>query len=440
MNGLGNYAAVLQAGGKGTRMLPLTQDKLPKPLLSLGGRPMLEWQVVNLKRYGIRDFVIIVGHLGKMIEDDFGDGSRLGVSIRYIYEDEAHPLGSGGALYFLRGMLHAEHILLTLGDVMFDLDVPRLAAFHEEKHAMATLVVHPNSHPQDSDLVVLDDEARVTRFDAKTNVRDYFYDNCVNAGVYVIEPAVLETLTDVRRRDLEKEILLPYLREGKLYGYRTTEYLKDAGTVERFHAVERELAAGLWEERNLERPQRCVFLDRDGTLNRYVGLVSRPEQLELEARAAEAVRLLNQSGYLAICVTNQPVVARGLCSMEDVREIHRKLGVLLGREGAYLDDIAFCPHHPDKGYPEENPAYKIDCDCRKPKTGMIDAMVEKYHIDRASSWMIGDSTRDIECGHRAGLRTALVQTGEAGKDGRFAAEPTLVATDVLEAVQQILHM
>lgn len=433
---LDNCIAVLQAGGKGTRMIPLTKDKIPKPLLELGGKPMLEWQVLNLKKYGIRDFFIIVGHLGEMIEEYFGDGSNWEVSISFIKEET--PLGSGGALSYLRGKFPMKHIVLTLGDVMFDMNIPRLIAFHEAKGALATLVVHPNSHPYDSDLVVLDDDDCVSKFDAKTNVRDYFYDNCVNAGVYVIEPEVLDGLDEVRKRDLEKEILLPLFEKRKLYGYRTTEYLKDAGTVERFAAVEQELAKGLWERRNLETPQRCVFLDRDGTLNIYKGLISEPDQLELEEHAAEAVHMLNGSGYLAMVTTNQPVVARGLCSIDEVKKIHYKLGMLLGKEGAYLDDIVFCPHHPDKGYPEENPVYKVACDCRKPKTGMIDKLVEKYNIDRNQSWLIGDTTRDIECGQRAGLRTVLVKTGEGGRDGKFDVIPDKVCGDLLEAVSYIL--
>lgn len=431
-----NCIAVLQAGGKGTRMFPLTGDKIPKPLLKLGGRPMLEWQVLNLKKYGINDFVIIVGHLGEMIEEYFGDGSQWEVNISFIKEEM--PLGSGGALSYLKGNFLGKHIILTLGDVMFDMNMPRLIAFHKAKGALATLVVHPNSHPYDSDLVVMDDNSRVTKFDSKTNVRDYFYDNCVNAGVYVIEPEVLDSLDGVRKRDLEKEILLPLLEIGRLYGYRTTEYLKDAGTVERFMAVEGELAKGIWERRNLENPQSCVFLDRDGTLNIYKGLIYKPDQLELEEHAAEAVRLLNGSGYLTMVVTNQPVVARGMCSIDEVKNIHYKLSMLLGKEGAYLDDIAFCPHHPDKGHPEENPAYKIECECRKPKTGMIDILADKYNIDRSRSWLIGDTTRDIECGNRAGLRTVLVKTGEGGNDCRYDVEPDLIGDDILSAVKLIL--
>lgn len=450
MKALSDCLAVLQAGGKGTRMLSLTGDKVPKPLLMLGGRPMLEWQIVNLHKYGIREFVIIVGHLGDQIERYFGDGSGLGVHIRYIVEKE--PLGSGGALVYLKEMLQdIRHILIALGDVMFDIDVLRFVAFHERSEALATLLVHPNAHPQDSDLIVLEEPTidvqepvmgclggRVVGFDDKTNLRNDSYENCVNAGLYLLEPEVVQGLDEVKPLDLEREILLPYLDQGKLFGYRTTEYVKDAGTPKRFHAAESELEAGIWAAKNLGHLQRGIFFDRDGTLNAYRGLISRPEEIDLLPEAAEAVRMVNASGRLAMLVSNQPVVARGLCTVARVQEIHRRLGVLLGREGAYLDDIVFCPHHPDRGFPEESPEYKIPCHCRKPGTGMVKALAERWNIDLTQSWLIGDSVRDIECGKRAGMRTALVLTGEDGPE-ECPNPPDIVADHVLEAVMQILE-
>ena len=137
-------------------------------------------------------------------------------------------------------------------------------------------------------------------------------------------------------------------------------------------------------------------------------------------------------------VTNQPVVARGMCGMADVKEIHRKLATLLGQEGAYLDGIVFCPHHPDKGYPEENPAYKIPCHCRKPEIGMLTACAEAYHIDLSQSWMVGDTTVDIQTGLNAGTHTALVLTGETGKDGKYDVQPQHIGADLLDVVKQII--
>lgn len=427
--------AVIQAGGLGSRMRGLTQDVVPKPMLAMNGKPMLLWQIEKLEKYGIRDFVIVIGYLGGKIREYFGNGERFGVSIHYIEENE--PLGSAGALYYLR-KFPAERYLLIYGDVMFDMDAGRLLEFHLERKALITLICHPNGHPQDSDLLETDSQQRITKFLWKKEKRTGWCSNLVNAGVFVFEREVLDHIPKPVNTDWEREVVGRLLSTGRVFGYRTSEYIKDAGTPDRFRKVAAEHQAGIWEMKNLSRKQRCVFLDRDGTVNCYAGLISSPQQLELYEGAAEAIRMLNESGYLTVIVTNQPVVARGLCSEEDVKEIHRKLETLLGEKGAYLDEIVFCPHHPDKGYPEEDPAYKIDCRCRKPKTGMIVSMAERYHIDLSESYMIGDTTVDIQTGINAGLHTVLVHTGEGGRDGKYSALPELEAENLLSAVKIIL--
>ncbi|MCI9442000.1 MAG: HAD-IIIA family hydrolase [Ruminococcus sp.] len=432
---MNHYIAVIQAGGKGTRLSALTQDKFPKPMLPLNGKPMLQWQIENLRQYGFTDLVIIIGHLGDKIQEYFGDGSGFGDHITYIEEKE--PLGSAGSLYYLKDTIKDRHFILIFGDVMFDLAWDRMVAFHEANHSVATLLVHPNSHPYDSDLILMDTENRITGMDSKANIRNGWYDNCVNAGIYILSGTLLQKLDAPKKIDLEKELLRPLMGKGQIYGYMTPEYVRDAGTVERFYSVQKAQKDGVWKRKNLSNMQRCIFLDRDGTLNRHRGLLSKEEEFELEPCAAEAVRLINESGYLAIVVTNQSVVARGMCDIEDVQRIHRKLAVLLGEQGAYLDDIAFCPHHPDKGYPEENPEYKINCNCRKPAAGMIDAMVEKYNIDRSDSYIVGDSTIDIQAGINAGLHTVLVHTGVAGNDRKYSVKAEIEAQDLLEAVKRI---
>lgn len=435
-----NYIAVIQAGGRGTRMRELTHDRLPKPMLMLNGKPMLQWQIENIARYGIRDFVIITGYLGEKIVEYFGNGTGFGVGISYIREKE--PLGSGGALYFLKEKLKDEtgtkDFLLVFGDVMFDIDWNRMVAYHETHKGKASVLLHPNAHPFDSDLMTVDEKGRVTGIDPKDHVRDYWYDNCVNAGIYILSGRILEMIKNPRKMDLEKDVLTELIKQKEVYGYRTPEYVKDAGTPERFQRAALEQAAGIWERKCLVRKQRCIFLDRDGTINRFRGLLSDEEDFELEQKAAKAIRRINESGFLAVVVTNQPVVARGMCGIEDVERIHRKMQTLLGNEGAYLDDIAFCPHHPDRGYPEENPAYKTVCSCRKPATGMIDVMVRKYNIDPAKSYMAGDSTVDIQTGINAGMKTILLRTGQAGTDGKYKAKPVFIADDLEEAVEYIL--
>ena len=429
--------AVIMAGGKGTRLASITKDEIPKPMVPINGKPLLLWQVEELKKYGIHDIIMIIGHLGNKIQEYFDDGSRFGVSISYIIEDT--PLGTAGAFSYLRELLAEDYFLLVFGDVYFSIDIHRMEAFHRAHASIATLFVHPNSHPADSDLVILAQDGRVLKFDSKHNVRDYWFDNCVNAGFYILNRDVCDFIPKPEKKDLEKDILMPLVNAGQpIYGYRSPEYIKDIGTVERITQAEKEIATGFISGKCLTNKQKCIFMDRDGTINVHKGLVWKEEDFILESHAAEAIRLINQSGWLGIVVTNQPSVARGLCDIADIDNVHKKMATLLGNEGAYLDDVFFCPHHPDKGYPEENPAYKIPCRCRKPQTGMIDDAVMKYNIDLAASWIIGDTTMDIQTGRNAGIHTALVLTGEGGKDRKYDAAPDLICADIYEAVKEIL--
>jgi len=187
------------------------------------------------------------------------------------------------------------------------------------------------------------------------------------------------------------------------------------------------------------KKNKCIFLDRDGTINVYKCLLHKKDDLILEEKAAEAIKMINNSEYLCIVVSNQPVVARNICTLQDVWEINKKLEELLHRaNGAYLDDIFICPHHPDKGYPEENKEFKIQCDCRKPKIGMIKKAAEKHNIDLSKSFIIGDTTIDIMTGINAGLKTILVKTGLGGTDNKYNVKPDYVAENLLEAVRFII--
>ena len=378
--------AVIMAGGKGTRLEALTKGELPKPMVPILDKPLLEWQLEQLKRYSITKVTMIVGHLHQKIIDYFGNGSKFGCEIDYIIEEK--PLGTAGAFYFLKDKLVDENFLLVFGDVFFDIDLNKMIEFHNKKNAEATLFAHPNSHPFDSDLIKSDTDGKVIAFDSKNNVRNYWYDNCVNAGMYVLNKSICSKIQEPVKTDFEKEILAVMAENGEnIYAYKSPEYIKDVGTIERITKTIEEIKSGFIASRNLEFKQRAVFMDRDGTINKLKGFLDNENDFELEDCAVSAIGKINTSGMLAIVITNQPVVARGQCSIEDVENIHNKMKTLLGNKGVYLDDVIFCPHHPDKGFPEENPAYKIDCECRKPKTGMIMEAVSKYNIIKIYSFI-----------------------------------------------------
>lgn len=429
--------AVIMAGGKGTRLSAVTKDLIPKPMADILGRPLLEWQIDVLKQYGIKEVCFIIRHLGEKIRQHFGDGSRFGISTHYI--EETVPLGTAGAFYYLKDWLKEDSFLLIFGDVFFDIDLDRMIAFHCNKKAAATLFVHPNSHPFDSDLVVMDQDARIVAFDSKHNHGEDWYKNCVNAGLYMVGSEVCDRVRKPVKTDLERDLLAEMIERGEnIYGYRSTEYIKDIGTVDRITDTIADIESGFVSARCLKYRQKAIFLDRDGTVNILKGLLSDIDDFVLEEDAAEAIKKINRSPWLCIIVTNQPVVARGLCSTEDVERIHRKMETLLGKEGAYIDEIMYCPHHPDKGYEGENPAFKIVCHCRKPDTGMLEQCAKKYNIDLEQSWIVGDTTVDIQTGVNARMHTALVLTGEAGRDGKYEVIPDITGDNLSEVIEQIL--
>jgi len=408
--------AIIMAGGKGTRVASIAGD-IPKPMIPICGKPILEHQIDCLKKNGLTDITIVIGHLGSRISGYFGNGGGFGCEISYHTETE--PLGTAGALYKIKD-LHDDFILIN-GDIIFDIDFSRMIAFHKQKKAMASIAVHPNNHPFDSAIIETNNNDQVTGWLNKEDKRTY-YRNRVNAGIHIISGKLPENYPQSKEKvDLDRDILKPAISSGGIFAYQTPEYIKDMGTPERYTQASLDMEGGIVKQKNLAVRQKCVFLDRDGTVNKFRNYITSVDEMELIDGAAAAIKKINSLGFLVIIITNQPVIARGEVDLETLDLIHMKMETELGRHGAYVDDLFFCPHHPEKGFPGERVEYKIDCDCRKPKPGMIFAAAEKYNIDLSSSYMVGDGMRDVRAGIAAGCIPVLLgdnpeKTG-TGKDG-----------------------
>lgn len=429
-----NHLAIL-AGGKGTRLAAIT-GAIQKVLVPVGGKPVLQHHLEWAAASEIEEVTIFAGYRADDVAAFVGDGSKFGLNVRMVVESE--PLGTAGALLGALDLL-PEHFFVVYGDVMAEEDLRAVAAAHLAWDADFTMVAHPNDHPLDSDLLEADLDGRVTAIHACPHPPDASYGNLVNAALYAVRREALRPWANASvKRDFVKDIASNLIASrGRVFAYRSSRYLKDMGTPARLQQVECDYRLGLIHPKGADGRRPAIFLDRDGTLNAERGYLRRPEELELLPGVGAALRSLRQAGFRLVVITNQPVVARGEASEADLVAIHRRLEWELGKSGAFVDAIYVCPHHPDRGFPGERADLKFVCDCRKPATGLIERACRDLRIDIASSWMIGDQTRDIETARRAGLRSVLVQTGAAGQDGRFAATPDHVAADLVAATQTV---
>lgn len=428
--------ALILAGGEGSRISGLSAE-LPKPMLNIEGKPVLEYAIERLVSEGVSDIRLFTGYKAEVISDYFGDGKAYGCSITYYVESE--PRGTAGEIVQHLPDLDDE-FLVVYGDTLFNVDVALLEAFHRLHHADVTLVLHPNDHPQDSDIVEIQEDGRVVALHSYPHPDTVYLPNMVSAALYIIKKTVLTRWdSHAGKLDFAHDVFPSLVASAhRVFGYTTREYIKDMGTPERFAKVEQDVRTGKIEQGSYATKKKAIFLDRDGTLIRSAGYITRPEDLVLEEGAGEAIQLIHSSDYLPVLVTNQPVIARGDVSEGGLKAIHNKMEQDLGGVGTYLSAIYYCPHHPDKGYEGERLEYKKECDCRKPEIELIKRAVNDLHIDINGSWFIGDTTVDIMTAKNAGLRSVLVHTGSAGLDGKHEARADYEAANLLEAVRCIL--
>jgi len=427
---------VIPAGGKGTRLSSVNRS-LPKCLTEIDGRPILTHHFELAKKYNIKKIFVLTGYGSDVVNHFVKQYDDNDLNIQCVCEDE--PLGTAGAFHNLKSNW-SDTFLVIYGDLMVNIDVNRFVNFHRVNNADVSLLVHPNNHPYDSDLFEFDTDNRINIIHKKPHDPSCYYGNNVNAGVYLLEKSILE-LVPKEKCDWVHDVFDKAISKGlKVFAYCSSEYVKDMGTPERLKEVMKDYENGIVLSNNYENKRPAVFLDRDGTLNAEVGHCSRPEDICLIDGVCDALRLINKSKYLAIVISNQSVIARNRCSLNDLNLIHNKLEHLLGQKGAYLDDIYFCPHHPDKGYPEENVSYKIDCNCRKPKPGLLYKAMNEHNIDLEKSIFIGDTTRDIKTAQDLGMKSILLGTGYAGKDKTYDVEPNYESETLNDAIDIVLKV
>jgi D,D-heptose 1,7-bisphosphate phosphatase len=430
----GEKQAVILAGGKGTRLKSISGN-LPKPMVHVLGKPLLLHLIEQCVKYNILNIHLLISYRSEVIEKHFGNGSQYGVSIQY--HTEVIPRGTAGALLDITDQLN-EQFLVIYGDTYFDVDLDHFWAFHQNNNGDATLFLHPNDHPQDSDLVEVDEEKKIKAIHTYPHANQW-QRNLVNAALYMMKRSSLAGIElSSERPDIAKHLFPSMVESCKsLFGYISTEYIKDMGTPERLERVEQDISSGKVQSLSYKNRKKALFLDRDGVINHEVDHLSSLEQFELLDGVGNAIRQANRSGILVVVVTNQPVIARGELSEAGLREIHNKMDTLLGQEGAYIDGLYYCPHHTDGGYDSEIAELKVKCNCRKPNAGLFQLASEELNISMEDSWMVGDSTSDMLAAKRAGVKGILVKTGYAGNDGKYDCNPEFIVDDLVAAVALI---
>ncbi|MCZ8081344.1 MAG: HAD-IIIA family hydrolase [Rhodobacteraceae bacterium] len=387
---------VILCGGLGARLGPLTAHT-PKPLLEVAGRPFLEVLIAEAARFGTRDIVLLAGRFGEQIFQRY-DGTSYGTA-RVRVRVEPEPMGTAGALRFALPLLERDFLLMN-GDSWIDAD---LAVFSRSWRktpdaAIQMLLQHvPDAARFGS---VEEQGGRITAFREKNLQRDAV-PGWINAGVYALQRSVVDALPRSGSLSLETDVLPGLVESGSARAVRAPEgrYFIDIGLPETFAQAQTEID-------NVRR-RPAFFFDRDGTLNRDTGYTRRVEDLRWTQDAREAIRLANAAGYYVFVVTNQAGVARGLYNENAIERFHLAMQEALFKIGAHIDDIAWCPHHPEGSVA----AYSHSCDCRKPAAGMLRQLMACWPVDAPRSLMIGDHEKDMQAAAAAGLTGRLYSGG-----------------------------
>jgi D,D-heptose 1,7-bisphosphate phosphatase len=367
------------------------------------------------------------------------------MNIQYV-EETGELMGTAGSVKLAEPLIKDSEFIVYYGDNLTSMDFAKFLRFHKLKHSLATAALRsspPNYRA--SSIILLDPNSRIKTFLEKPSEEDYQnYANekmYINSGIYLFSKKIFELIPSRQKYDFAMD-LFPKLVDQKeaFYGYPTAEFFREIGRVEKYQAFLLEVKG---KENIFEQfsQKKAVFLDRDGVINENGFNISTPDKLIMIEGAAEAIKKLNDLGYLTIIVTNQPEIAKGFFTVEDFNKVNQYMAKLLAEKGAHIDHIYFCPHHPERGFPGEVPELKMKCFCRKPEPGMLLRAIKDHGIDVKRSWMIGDSKSDIIAGQKVGVKTILITSGGgsgSAQEEELECKPDFECKDLKEAVEMIL--
>ena len=387
------HQAIILVGGLGTRLGDLTRAT-PKPMLDVGGRPFVEHVIAHLARFGLTDIVLLAGYRGDAFVHAYAGRQMFGARISVLVEPE--PCGTGGALKFAAGRLDPVFVM-TNGDTFFEADLlpllrPATGTSGIGGSGANIMLVRQIGDASRYGRVVLGAGGDVQAFQEKVAGGGAGGGSAlINAGCYRLNRDEVLGRIGTLPCSFESHVLPALLKAGQLFGLQADGYFIDMGLPESLATARDELME--------VRRRPAAFLDRDGVINIDHGYTHRIEDLVFVDGAATAIRALNAAGYYTIVVSNQAGIARGYYNETQARAFNDRMRAGLMADGARLDAVYFCPHHP-LGTVER---YAIDCACRKPAAGLLEHAARDWPIDAGRSFLIGDKATDIEAASRFGI-------------------------------------
>lgn len=383
-----SYAIVVLVGGKGSRISSLLKGK-SKPELHLSkNKKIIDYQIKQLIKYNKKIYFLSnfkFSSLRKYLKKKF---SKI---LNYELIEEDKELGTAGALKNLENKKF-DNFLIIYGDLLFNIDFKKLLIFHKKKNSDCTLLTHPNSHPYDSDAVNVSEDHKVKKIYTK---RIKFKPNNCLSGISVINKKCLKFIEKNKFQDFTKNFLTKLSKnKKKIYAYSSREYVKDIGTIDRINKAKKELKTIKYKNGSLNSSLPAVFIDKDGVINRLDKKKHYQSIKHIFYNSIEALKIINNSKFLAVMITNQPAIAKGIISEKKFKNDLIYLTSKLGEKNVYFDKIYYCPHHPKRGFKNEIPELKINCKCRKPNNGLLLQAIKELNIDVKKSFMVGDQISD----------------------------------------------